>query len=175
MGGLIEGVDRTVAMAIAIVRWVCIVFAAGIFGVVIYAVLARYALTHVGFRVPSWTEEVPRYLLIWISFLAGAVGIALREHVGFELVFDALPARLRRVVAAFLALLIIGFGWIVFRYGIVFVQDFGSDLMETIPHTNYWYYTAMPVSGALMVLCGLKLLLDALRGGTAGAIGTSVD
>jgi TRAP-type C4-dicarboxylate transport system permease small subunit len=162
-------------MAIAIVRWVCIVFAAGIFGVVIYAVLARYALTHVGFRVPSWTEEVPRYLLIWISFLAGAVGIALREHVGFELVFDALPARLRRVVAAFLALLIIGFGWIVFRYGIVFVQDFGSDLMETIPHTNYWYYTAMPVSGALMVLCGLKLLLDALRGGTAGAIGTSVD
>jgi hypothetical protein len=37
-----------------------------------------------------------------------------------------------------LSLLIFGFGWIVFHYGIVFVQDFGGDLMETIPYKNYW-------------------------------------
>ena len=175
MHGFVDALDRAVTIALAIVRWVCIVFAMGIFAVVIYAVLARYALTHVGIRVPSWTEEVPRYFLIWISFLAGAAGIARREHVGFELVFDALPPRLRRAVAVFISLLILGFGWIVFRYGIVFVQDFGSDLMETIPYTNYWYYTAMPVAGALMLLFSLKLLIDALRGGPVGAIGSSVD
>ena len=44
-------------------------------------------------------------------------------------------------------LLIFGFGWVVFRYGIVFVEDFGGDLMETISYTNYWYYPAMPISG----------------------------
>jgi TRAP-type C4-dicarboxylate transport system permease small subunit len=171
----LDWLDRAVDMALALVRWVCIVLAAGIFAVVIYAVVTRYALVHVGIKVPSWTEEVPRYLLIWISFLAGAAGIARRDHVGFELLFDALPRALRRVVAAFLAALLIGFGWIVFRYGIVFVEEFGPDLMETIPHTNYWYYTAMPVSGALMLLFSIKLLIDALRGGAAGAIGSSVD
>ena len=52
--------------------------------------------------------------------------------------------------------MIFGFGWIVFRYGIVFVQDFGSDLMETIPYTNYWYYPAMPISGFLIMLFSFK-------------------
>ena len=57
-----------------------------------------------------------------------------------------------------LSLLIFGFGWIVFRYGIVFVQDFGGDLMETIPYKNYWYYPAMPISGFLMMVFALKLV-----------------
>ena len=47
-----------------------------------------------------------------------------------------------------------------FRYGIVFVQDFGSDLMETIPYTNYWYYPAMPISGFLIMVFALKLIVD---------------
>jgi TRAP-type transport system small permease protein len=67
-----------------------------------------------------------------------------------------------------------GFGWIVFRYGITFVDDFGSDLMETIPFTNYWYYTAAPISGALMMLFALKLAADSLRGIGDGT-GSSVD
>jgi TRAP-type C4-dicarboxylate transport system permease small subunit len=59
-----------------------------------------------------------------------------------------------------LSLLIFGFGWIVFRYGIVFVQDFGGDLMETISFKNYWYYPAMPISGFLMMVFALKLVID---------------
>ena len=47
-----------------------------------------------------------------------------------------------------------------FRYGIDFVRDFGSDLMETIPYTNYWYYPAMPISGFLIMLFSFKLIVD---------------
>ena len=47
-----------------------------------------------------------------------------------------------------------------FRYGIIFVQDFGSDLMETIPFTNYWYYPAMPISGFLIMVFAFKLIVD---------------
>ena len=52
--------------------------------------------------------------------------------------------------------MIFGFGWIVFRYGITFVQDFGDDLMETIPFTNNWYYPAMPVGGFLIMVFSLN-------------------
>ena len=89
--------------------------------------------------------------------------------------FEALPPAIRRAVAVVLGVLIFFFGWIVFRYGIVFVQDFGSDLMETIPYTNYWYYVAMPVSGALFMLFALKVIADALRGIETSSIGGSVD
>ena len=75
-----------------------------------------------------------------------------------------------------LSLLIFGFGWMMFRYGIVFVQDFGSDLMETIPYTNYWYYPAMPISGFLIMLYSVKVIIDEIvRPEAESLTGATVD
>lgn len=168
---MLQTFDRVVNRMLAAVRAVCIVQAAAIFVIVVIAVIARYVFG----KAVSWTEEVPRYLLIWISFLAGAAGVARRDHVGFDVVFNLFPASVRRILAVLIGLLLLGFGWILFRYGIVFVQEFGADLMETIPYTNYWYYVALPISGALFMLFSLKIIVDALIGRADSAIGTSVD
>ena len=59
---------------------------------------------------------------------------------------------------------------------LVFVQDFGNDLMETIPFTNSWYYIAMPLSGFLIMVFAIKLIIDELIKDDAAALtGTSVD
>jgi TRAP-type transport system small permease protein len=164
--------DRVVNALVAIVRMVCIVLTVALFVIVVVSVIARYGFG----QAVSWTEEVPRYLLIWISFLAAAVCVLRREHVGFDVLFKALPKPARRLLGAFLSLLIFGFGWVVFRYGIVFVQDFGSDLMETIPYTNYWYYVAMPISGFLIMVFAFKLMIDELvRPEAASLTGATVD
>ncbi len=168
---MVKLLDRVVALAMAAVRIVCIVQATLLFIVVVAAVFGRYVF---GFAL-SWTEEVPRYLLIWIAFLGAAAGVARRDHVGFDILFNAFPAPVRRVLGAAIGVLILGFGWIVFRYGIVFTLDFGPDLMETIPFKNYWYYVAMPISGALFMLFALKVIADALLGRAESSIGQSVD
>jgi len=164
--------DRFAALLVAVVKWICIVLASALFIIVVAAVIARYGFG----QAVSWTEEVPRYLLVWISFLAAAVGVLNRDHVGFDVLFNALPRPVRRVLGVTLSLLILMFGWIVFRYGITFVQDFGSDLMETIPYTNYWYYPAMPISGLLIMVFAFKLIVDEIvRPEAAASTGTSVD
>jgi TRAP-type C4-dicarboxylate transport system permease small subunit len=164
--------DHFTDLLAAVVRWLCIVLATALFIIVVVAVVARYGFG----QAVSWTEEVPRYLLIWISFLAASVGVLKRDHVGFDVLFNALPKPIRRALGVTLSVLIFGFGWIVFRYGIVFVQDFGSDLMETIPFTNYWYYPAMPICGFLIMVFAFKLIVDEIVRPEAAAItGTSVD
>jgi TRAP-type C4-dicarboxylate transport system permease small subunit len=170
--GFLELLDRFADLLVAIVRWFCIVVASALFIIVVVAVVARYGFG----QAVSWTEEVPRYLLIWISFLAAAVGVLKRDHVGFDVLFNALPKPLRRALGVALSALILLFGWIVFRYGITFVEDFGADLMETIPYTNYWYYPAMPISGFLIMVFAVKLIIDEIVRPEAAAItGTSVD
>ena len=164
--------NRFVALVAALVRLVCIALTIALFTIVVAAVVARYGFG----QAVSWTEEVPRYLLIWISFLAAGSCVLRREHVGFDVSFNALPKQARRLLGAFLSLLVFGFGWIVFRYGVTFVLDFGDDLMETIPFTNNWYYPAMPISGFLIMLFSFKVMIDEFMSKDAAAIaGSSVE
>ena len=160
---LLAWLDRAVGALVALVRLVCILLATAIFVIVVVAVIARYGFG----QAVSWTEEVPRYLLIWVSFLGAAACVLKREHVGFDVLLNALPARARRIVSVAISLMVFGFGYVMLRYGIDFVRDFGADLMETIPYTNIWYYPAMPVSGALIMVFALKVLIDDLTGRAA--------
>jgi TRAP-type C4-dicarboxylate transport system permease small subunit len=152
--------NRIVDLIVVITRVVVLVQAAAIFVIIVFTVVSRYGFNF----VLSWSEEVPRYLLIWISFLAAAVSVDLKDHIAFDYFYR----RFRGVARTMVELLINGamlfFGWIMFFFGIQFVQDFGSDLMESIPFTNVWYYTAMPVSGFLIMLFALRSQLNAWRG-----------
>src|SRR3954451_3569178 len=108
MTAFLDLLDRFTALLVAVVRWVCIVLASALFIIVVGAVIARYGFG----QAVSWTEEVPRYLLIWVSFLAAAVGVFNRDHVGFDVLFNALPKPIRRVLGVTLSAMIFGFGWI---------------------------------------------------------------
>jgi TRAP-type C4-dicarboxylate transport system permease small subunit len=144
--------NRAIDLLSALVRVVILLQAAAIFAIIITTVVTRYGFNY----VLSWSEEVPRYLLIWISFLGAATCVDLRDHIAFEYLLDRFPARLRVAVQVLINVAIFGFGWIMLLYGVKFVQAFGSDFMESIPFTNVWYYTALPVSGALMMLYSLR-------------------
>jgi TRAP-type C4-dicarboxylate transport system permease small subunit len=152
--------NRAVDLLSAAVRVVILMMAAAIFAIIIVTVITRYGFN----SVLSWSEEVPRYLLIWISFLGAAVGVDLKDHIAFEYFYQRFPGRLRAVVGVLINAAIFGFGSIMLLYGIRFVDAFGGDFMESIPFTNVWYYTALPVSGALMMLYSLRAQLNVWLG-----------
>jgi len=126
--------------------------ATGIFAIILFTVVSRYGFTW----VLSWSEEVPRYLLIWVSFLSAAVGVDISDHIAFDLIYRKFKGLRLKILQFVINGSIIGFGTLMLVYGIVFVQDFGPDSMESIPFTNVWYYTAMPISGALIVLFAIR-------------------
>lgn len=140
--------DRLLSFLSSLTKYVMLVMATCIFFIVLFTVFSRYLFNYVA----SWSEEVPRYLLVWIGFLGAALAVRQKEHIGFDYVFSRLPVRLRRVLQFLLNLGIAYIGLIMVIYGIDFVQAFGGDWMESIPYTNAWFYTSLPVSGALIVL-----------------------
>ena len=148
--------NRIVDLIASLVRLVMLTQASAIFVIIVFTVISRYGLNFVF----SWSEEVPRYLLIWISFLGAAIAVDLKDHIAFDYFSKRLRGRVRRLAEIAINAAMLFFGWIMFFYGIQFVQDFGSDLMESIPFTNIWYYSAMPVSGFLIMLFALRSELN---------------
>lgn len=59
----------------------------------------RYVLTHFtsGSGAAVWTEELSRYIFIWITYLALSVAIKKRSSIRIDILYDKLPARWQRV------------------------------------------------------------------------------
>jgi len=144
--------NRAVDLVSALLRVVILLMASAIFVIIVLTVITRYGFN----SVLSWSEEVPRYLLIWISFLGAAVCVDLKDHIAFDYLYKRFPRLLRATVQLLINAAIFAFGWIMLVYGIRFVEAFGGDFMESIPFTNVWYYTALPVSGGLIMLYSLR-------------------
>jgi len=141
-----------------IVKYIMLVMATSIFVIILFTVFSRYLSNY----VLSWSEEVPRYLLVWIGFLGAALAVDRKDHIGFDYLFNKLPTHGREKLMLVLNLGVALIGWIMLTYGVDFVKQFGGDWMESIPFTNIWFYSALPVSGALILLFTIRQELEGI-------------
>jgi TRAP-type C4-dicarboxylate transport system permease small subunit len=99
-----------------------------------------------------WSDEVSRFLLIWISFLGMSVGACRGAHPAVDSLVRALPPRSARVVLTLaLALSLLFFVVMVVCGGVLVLRTWPQrsvtlELRMGIP------YLAVPVSGLLMFL-----------------------
>ena len=63
-------------------------------GAVVLQVISRYIFNN----PTSWSEELARYLFVWITFLGAAVVIRKRRHVDVTVLTDRLPPSAAKVV-----------------------------------------------------------------------------
>jgi len=119
----------------------------------------------------SWSEELSRFLMVWISMLGGAVAARRGMHVGFSAGVDRLPGSLRRAAraaASLLALLLFAcMAWYGFKLSLFNMQQLSAALQWPmgIP------YAAIPAGALLLVLFLLEEALRTVAGAErAGAI-----
>lgn len=139
-----------------------VVFAgmAALIGVITLQIVSR-----VFFNAVGWTEEVARFLLVWITFLAGTLAFQRGRHIAVTFAVDALPLPLRKlarlaalaVVLAFMVMLVI----IGYRY--MQVQSFQKSASLRLSMT--YVYAVIPISAAIMAWYALVDMIEVLING----------
>lgn len=108
-------------LALRINRWVeaaCVLLLVLLVLDVWLGVLVRYVIP-----LPlTFTEELARYLMIWMALLAVSSGIVYREHIGVAYVFGRLGPTTRRVMLLLFDLLAFVFFFALLWWGIDFVE-----------------------------------------------------
>lgn len=108
-------------------------------------VVARYVLQH---SLP-WTEELARYLMIWMALLAVSCAIVHREHIGLDILRQRLPRKAERM----LFVLIDGLGFCLFAvlglYGLAMAQQGIHQYANIFGMTMALPFAAVPVSSLL--------------------------
>ncbi len=113
--------------------------------VVFYSVLLRYV-----FKSPlAWSEEVARYLFIWMVFLGISVAERSNDHFKIEVFIEMFPSRVRLVIEILMNGLIFYALFVLFREGMNYYDQGKSGLSTILLMPLNYIYIALP--GAMIL------------------------
>jgi TRAP-type C4-dicarboxylate transport system permease small subunit len=156
MNKLFTYLDKALAAALIGVM-ICILLS------VSWQVVSRYLLKDPS----SVTEELARFLLIWVGMLGAVYAYRTNSHLGLNIVLDKMSDKPRKITLVFIQLLVIGFSGLVLVFG-------GSELVELTLELKQIsaalsinmgvVYAVLPISGCLLILYSIANLIDLYHG-----------
>ncbi|WP_312415533.1 TRAP transporter small permease [Shinella sp.] len=128
-----------------------------LFGIMVASAVGQVISRYV-FNAPlTWSEELSRYVFIWLSFLGVWYAWVRREHLGIDVLPQMLPPRPRRLLMTFLEFTVLVFAIASLYYGqrILEVSIRQPSAVLRVPMA--WIYVSYYVA---MTLVSLEILLD---------------
>lgn len=126
---------------------------------VLWQVFSRYIMD----SPSSITEEMARYLLIWIGILGAAYASGQQEHLAINLLEEKLNKQNRKLLRIGIDLLIIFFCATVLIIGGVNLVYVNYDLGQTSAALEiplYIVYLVVPLSGILVIAYKINEILN---------------
>jgi TRAP-type transport system small permease protein len=107
-----------------------------------------------------WTDEISRFLMIWLAVFGWILAARRRSHVRIRFFQDLLPKQAWKVaeIVIQLALLIFGLGVMSYSVGLVLRS---LDLeATTVPISFAWMYAPMILAGAVTAAQALSEIVE---------------
>jgi C4-dicarboxylate transporter DctQ subunit len=124
--------------------------------VIILQVIFRYVLKG---SLP-WSEELSRYLMIWVTFVGASIGVKRGAHIGVEMLVVFLPKNIQIIVKYVGGIITIIFCIIVFgaSLGILYRQIVSNQISPAMRIPMWWAYGAIPAGTLLMTIRFAQIL-----------------
>lgn len=151
-----QTVDRILEFAVATVMAVLVVD-------VLWQVFTRFIL-----RDPSsWTEELARYLLIWVGLLGAAYAAGRRMHLALDLLPNKLEGRRRMRLEVLIELVAFAFALFALVIGgarLVWVTLVLEQTSAALEIPIGYVYLVVPLSGLLIVYYSVEHIRSVVAG-----------
>jgi TRAP-type C4-dicarboxylate transport system permease small subunit len=120
------------------------------------AVMTLTTLLQVAFRYVLndplvWSEELARYLFVWIALVGAGAAVRTGGHFGLDLFYKKFPAAGRSGVAVLISAILAVFAATLLVYGIRETIQASVQLAPSLQIRMHWAYAALPVGAALML------------------------
>lgn len=145
-----------------VLEWAIIILMAVMVLNVLWQVFSRYLLQNPS----SFTDELARYLLIWLGLLGASYGVSKKIHLAIELITAKLSDKQRLISDLFIyaviflfALLVMVIGGIRLMHITLVLNQISAALQIKIGYV----YSVIPLSGVLMMFYALVFAIEDVR------------
>lgn len=131
---------------------------------VLWGVFTRYVMG----SQASWSEELARYLLIWIGILGAAYASGKHMHLAIDLFPDSLSVSRRRRLMVIINVMVIFFvvaAMIIGGSRLVYVTSYLGQQSAALKWPLAAIYTVMPISGIIIVYHKISDIILELKAG----------
>jgi TRAP-type C4-dicarboxylate transport system permease small subunit len=141
---------------------------------VVWQVVGRYFLN----SSTSFTDELSRFLFIWVSLLGAAYVLGKRGHIAITGLIDMAPRHVRRGFDILIAGLVIVFALVVLGWGGWLLVERNLRLGQVTPAMLVpvaYVYAIIPLSGLLTAIYATLVVCEVASGQEIAAKEVSLD
>lgn len=131
-------------------------------GGIVLLVLLQISQRYFSLFPTPWTEEMSRYLFVYLTFLGSALLIKEKGHITVDLIVERLPRKLRLVVFVLVQLLMLAFLYL-FAGGIL---ELTLGSVNTRASSMTWFSMSYLYAGVWLggVLMFVYALIEVIKG-----------
>lgn len=111
----------------------------------------------------QWTEELARFLLVWVAMFGSALGFSRQAHIGIDWLVGKFHPDTRRILMLLARLIVIAFAAVVLLYGgwQLTSRTFASgQITPALGIPRGFVYLAVPLSGCFVLIQSLRDLFQ---------------
>ncbi len=153
---------QVVRVVDALLKWtVIIVMGINVLNV-LWQVFTRFVLNNPS----SWTEELARYLLIWVSLLGASYAHRLKMHLAIETLTDKFAGKTKYYANVFIQSVVFLFAFFVMVAGGAYLVNLTFTLQQMSAALQIplgYVYLAIPLSGILIMFYSAVFIIEDYR------------
>ncbi len=150
---LSDGVNRKV-------EWLLFAMGISMTLIVVCQVFARYVLNHSLF----WSEELARYLLVWLTFLGASTAYYRGMHPGVDVCYLRLSFRWQRATRISVHLVSLALFGVMVIKGTAFAWFLRFQISPALALPKWVIMAIVPLAGGVLMVHGVRFLVEAIRG-----------
>ncbi len=126
--------------------------------IIFFQVIMRYVFNN----SLSWSEELGKFLFVWLSWVGISIGHRRREHIKITMLVDRLPEKAKKVTEILSEIILITICGITMFYGFTMI-----DIQMNIPYAGIkistaWGYLSVTLGCGLFILRAIVHILEDL-------------
>jgi TRAP-type transport system small permease protein len=151
---------RAITLVLDILYRVFLEFSKVILLITVLVVSAQVILRTFTRHSILWSEEIALLLMVWLAFIAMAIGVEKAMHISVGLFFNKFPKWLKTGATKLNDVLTAGFGFALIYFGILLISSTATSTLPATKLPSCWKYMMIPISGVFITYFSLMNLFN---------------
>lgn len=126
--------------------------------IIFFQVIMRYAFNN----SLSWSEEMGKFLFVWISWLGISIGAREDEHIRITMLTDRLTYKQKQIFNVITEIIVFGICLVTIYYGIILMRDQAHVIFAGMKISMSWGYLAVVAGCSIMLLRNIQSILRSI-------------